>query len=57
MSAIGSLSDMPGRGRPGRLTGTRELVVTATGHIVVYALRRDEVAVLRIRHGKQRWPD
>jgi plasmid stabilization system protein ParE len=39
------------------LTGTRELVVTATGHIVVYALRRDEVAVLRIRHGKQRWPD
>lgn len=54
--AIESLAVMPGRGRPGRMVGSRELVVGETGHIIIYALRIDEVAVLRIRHGRQLWP-
>ena len=55
--AIRGLADMPSRGRPGRVAGTREFVVSATGHIVIYVMRSDEVAVLRVRHGHQLWPD
>ena len=43
-------------GRPGRVPGTRELVVTPN-HIVPYRIKGDVVEVLRVMHARQRWPD
>ena len=43
-------------GKPGRVRGTRELVVPGTPYIVVYRVVREEVHLLRVFHGAQRWP-
>ncbi len=48
--------DHPRRGRPGRVAGTRELVVPGTPYIVVYAVGADYVRIHRVLHGAQRWP-
>jgi toxin ParE1/3/4 len=53
--AINGLEHFPQRGRSGRIAGTRELVVR-TGHVIAYAVRPDEVVIVRIRHGRQLWP-
>ena len=52
----GSLSLSPGRGRMGRIRGTRELVLTPLPWIVVYRVLREAVEVARIYHGAQDWP-
>jgi toxin ParE1/3/4 len=44
-------------GRPGRVPGTRELVVPRTSYIVPYRIRDNRIQVLRVYHGARRWPD
>lgn len=56
LAAVGRLGDHPAVARPGRVAGTRELVVVGTPYIVVYRIEAAAVAVLRILHGAQRWP-
>ena len=51
------LPQSPEMGRPGRVSGTRELVVTGTPFIVPYRVRGETIQVLRVYHGAQRWPD
>jgi toxin ParE1/3/4 len=46
----------PGAGRPGRVPGTRELVVPGTPYIVPYRVRAGAIQVLRVYHGARRWP-
>jgi len=46
----------PEIGRPGRVRGTRELVITGTPYIAAYGLAGDVVTVLRLLHGARRWP-
>jgi toxin ParE1/3/4 len=55
--AVRRLLDFTESGRPGRITGTRELVVTGTPYIAVYALTGATVRILRVLHGAQAWPD
>jgi plasmid stabilization system protein ParE len=43
-------------GRPGRISGTRELVITGTPFVAVYRVRADAVEILRFLHGAQRFP-
>ena len=43
-------------GRPGRVEGTRELVVRRTPYIVAYRVEKDCVRILRILHSAQLWP-
>ena len=50
------LADYPASGRPGRVAGTRELVVPGTPYIVPYRVRSETVEVLRVFHGARRWP-
>lgn len=50
------LEDHPQQGRPGRVDGTRELVVSSTPYLVVYRLGSRTVDVLRVLHGAQQWP-
>jgi toxin ParE1/3/4 len=51
------LPDNPQLGRPGRVPGTRELVIPNTPIIVPYRLQRNTIQILRIFHGTRRWPD
>jgi toxin ParE1/3/4 len=56
VAAIRLLAEQPKMGRRGRVTGTRELVVSGTPFIVPYRLRKGDIEVLRIFHGAMRWP-
>lgn len=55
--AAGRLLDFPESGRIGRISGTRELVVTGLPYILAYNIRDDVVRILRVLHGAQQWPD
>jgi plasmid stabilization system protein ParE len=50
------LVDQPSAGRPGRVPGTRELVVRNTRYIVPYRARGDAVEILRVFHTSRRLP-
>ncbi len=49
LEQAGRLVDHPGLGRPGRVTGTRELVAHRN-YILVYDVAGDLVRVLRVLH-------
>lgn len=55
---LAQLEMMPEIGRPGRVTGTRELVVVRTPYLVVYHLEQENNLIMidRVLHGAQRWP-
>lgn len=53
---VGQLVQHPEMGRPGRMQGTRELVVSRTPFIVIYRIQRERIELLRVLHGAQRWP-
>lgn len=55
--SIERLGDAPNRGRPGRIPGTRELVVVGTPYVVAYRVRDNDIEALTIQHGAQLWPD
>ena len=55
--AVAALADNPAIGRPGRVVGTRELVVVGTSYIVPYRVRGNTVQVLRVLHAAHRWPE
>ncbi len=46
---------MPGIGRPGRVDGTRELVVRPN-FLLVYRHDEARVTILRVLHAAQMWP-
>jgi toxin ParE1/3/4 len=50
------LSTIPLAGRPGRVSDTRELVLTGTSFIVAYRMR-ETVEVLAVIHMATEWPD
>lgn len=54
--SVSRLADFPESGRPGRVLGTRELVVTGTPFIVVYRVEPAALLILRLLHAAQRWP-
>jgi toxin ParE1/3/4 len=55
-ASVDALRDHPNLGRPGRLTGTRELVVSGTPYVVPYRVLGDDVQILAVFHGARRWP-
>jgi toxin ParE1/3/4 len=56
LAAVVGLAEFPGAGRPGRRNGTRELVIGRTPYIVPYRVRGETIEILRVLHGRQRWP-
>jgi toxin ParE1/3/4 len=56
LQAVALLDAQPGLGRPGRVPGTRELVVLKTRYIVPYRVRGDVVEILRVFHTSRRLP-
>jgi len=54
--AVESLTSNPALGRPGRITGTRELIVPKTRYIVPYRVRANRVEILRLFHSSRKLP-
>ena len=57
LDAVAMLAEQPGLGRPGRVPGTRELVVQRTRYIVPYRVRGETVDILRVFHTSRRLPE
>jgi addiction module RelE/StbE family toxin len=56
LDAVERLAKVPNLGRPGRVAGTRELVVPATPYVIPYRLRSDRLEIIAVFHGRQKWP-
>jgi toxin ParE1/3/4 len=54
--AVMLLARFPAMGRPGRLAGTRELVVSGTPYIIPYRVTGDFVDILTVFHATQNRP-
>jgi plasmid stabilization system protein ParE len=57
LAAVAMLADQPGLGRPGRVPGTRELIIAKTRYLVPYRVRGDTVEALRVFHTSRRLPN
>jgi toxin ParE1/3/4 len=54
--AAEQLLDHPALGRPGRVTGTRELVAHPN-YLLIYDTQAEHVRVLRVLHAARQWPE
>lgn len=57
LEAVAMLPEQAGMGRPGRVAGTRELVVLKTRYIVPYMVRGQTIEILRVYHTSRRLPE
>jgi len=49
------LIPFPGKGKPGRVPGTRELIAHAH-YILVYTLTGDAIHIVTVLHTSRQWP-
>ncbi|MDP3499855.1 MAG: type II toxin-antitoxin system RelE/ParE family toxin [Myxococcales bacterium] len=56
IEAVSLLEKTAHLGRPGRVKGTRELVLVDVPYIVAYRVVAGTVEVLRVLHTARRWP-
>lgn len=56
LEAVDLLQTQPHMGRPGRLTGTRELVISGTPYIIPYRVRRERIELMAVFDGHRQWP-
>lgn len=56
LKAVDRLVEQPALGRPGRVPGTRELIVPKTRYVVPYRVRRASVEILCVFHASRRLP-
>jgi len=54
--AIALLEIQPGLGHPGRVPGTRELVVANSRYLIPYRVNRQTVEILRVFHTSRQLP-
>jgi toxin ParE1/3/4 len=54
--AVALLGKYPSMGRPGRVPGTRELVVANTPYIIPYRVLANALEILRVFHAARKWP-
>jgi len=52
---VAKLGATPELGHAGTVEGTREILL-AWSYIAVYRIIRNEIQIVRIRHGAQQWP-
>jgi toxin ParE1/3/4 len=55
-AAVELVATQPNAGRPGRVTGTREWVAVYPWVIVYKVEQRSRLVIVRVLHGKQKWP-
>ena len=56
LAAVDRLAELPNLGRPGRVSGTRELVAPSTRYVIPYRVRGERLEIIAVFHGRQRWP-
>lgn len=56
-SQVAGLLENRHQGRPGRVKGTRELVIVRTPYIVAYRVKKEAIQILRVFHGARLWPE
>ena len=54
---VKQLMEHPEMGRPGRVDGTRELVIGGTSYLVAYRVKGRQLDILAVLHGMQEWPE
>src|SRR3990167_177626 len=57
ISAVDLLSEQPNIGRHGRVSGTRELVISETPFIIPYCVEKKTVQILRVFHSAMLLPE
>ncbi len=55
-AAVALLENSPNIGKPGRVEGTRELVVLQTPYIVIYRVTSTTVTIIRVLHSSRKYP-
>lgn len=55
-SRVDDLLKQPGQGRPGRVYGTRELVIEKYPYLVPYRVTDKEIVILRVFHTSRKPP-
>lgn len=55
VTAVDMLVELPASGRPGRIKGTREIVLADIPYIIPYRVGRD-IVIITVMHAHQRWP-
>jgi addiction module RelE/StbE family toxin len=56
LASVELVARHPSMGRPGRVAGTRELVVAGTPYVIPYRVRRERLELIAVFHGRQKWP-
>ena len=56
LKSVNRLVNHPKMGRVGRLSGTRELVISKTPYVVPYRAQGETIELLRVLHSRQQWP-
>ena len=52
-TSVQQLTTFPMSGRPGRVRGTRELVVANSPFVVAYSIEKERIVILAIHQGAQ----
>jgi toxin ParE1/3/4 len=50
------LAEHPDIGRPGRVEGTRELIISALPYVIPYRVKNNNIEILRVLHAARKWP-
>jgi toxin ParE1/3/4 len=56
LKAVDLLGSHPEIGRPGRIAGTREFVISDTPYVIPYRVRGERLELIAVFHGRQKWP-
>lgn len=56
IEAAQMLAEYPALGRRGRERGTRELVVAGLPYIIIYAVHREDLVIIRVLHAAMKYP-
>ncbi|HLF98145.1 MAG TPA: type II toxin-antitoxin system RelE/ParE family toxin [Methylococcaceae bacterium] len=54
---VALLQDNPSLGRPGRIDGTRDLVMGNNPYVLPYRMRQESIEILAVYHGARKWPE
>lgn len=57
VTSVQALAAFPMSGRPGRVPGTRELVISNSPFIAAYTIDKTRIVILALYHGAQQWPE
>ena len=56
LASVELLKEHPHLGRAGRVSGTRELVITHYPYIIPYRIKNERIEILRVFHTVRAWP-